>query len=312
VIGQGLQAKSNRRTKDPILILALDEINFLLKDSTTKDERLLLNTIFTWASNPSYRLILIGISNSVGNACAKQLHSLIKFEKEIIFEPYTEHDMVEIVKKRLGKQVGLVESVGITYLSKKLAKDNGDARSLLEIMSNAITQCKSSMTDNQLNDVGSTSPVVKLRHVMCALKESGRTPYAQIIANLPQTQKVVLCIAMTLSQVSSAWKTITFAQLRNYCSEASKQKILSELSMDSLIHTVGTLEDAGLLQYGEGDGSFGCRKVDNIYESTVSLGAQLEDVDCALGETLLQQDFYKRLCNFLKKNNKDNEDNVKR
>lgn len=78
-IGQALQLKPNRKTTDSTLIVALDEIDFLLQGiQRTKDESSLLNTILQWASQPSYRLILIGISNSVGDECAKRLHNLVK------------------------------------------------------------------------------------------------------------------------------------------------------------------------------------------------------------------------------------------
>jgi len=309
-IGQALQLKPNRKTTDSTLIVALDEIDFLLQGiQRTKDESSLLNTILQWASQPSYRLILIGISNSVGDECAKRLHNLVKFDKEIVFNPYTEYDMTEIVKRRLGKYEGLVERIAIAYVSKKVAKDNGDARYLLEIMSNAVTQCISAMKGEQLNEVGNNLPVIKLRNVMKALKDLGRTPYAGIIANLPQSQKVVLCIAMTLSQVSPAWKMITMSQLRDYCAQATQQQVLDELSIDSLVSIITALEDAGLLKVGEGD-TIG-RQDDNPYNWCLSLGTQLEDVECALGETLLDEgefgEFYQRLCNYVRGKDKHNE-----
>ena len=204
--------------------------------------------------------------------------------------------MVEIVKKRLGKYDSLVESIAIKFLSKKVAKDNGDARFLLGIMSSAFALCNSTLTKEQLNEEGdNNTPVVKLRHVMKTMKESGRVPYAEIISNLPQSQKVVLCIAMTLSQVSDAWNTMTFSQLRRYCAQASQQQVLTDLSQDGLVSIIRNLEDAGLFKIGEADNSFGQFGGDDIYDSPLSLGAQLEDVECALGETLFQNDFYKRL-----------------
>jgi len=230
----------------------------------------------------------------------------MQFDKEIVFAPYNEHDMVEIVMKRLGKNVGVVERNALAYASKKVAKENGDARYMLEIMSSAVTQCKSSMTEVELKKVSDHMSTIKLKHILKALKESGRTPYAKIIADLPQSQKVVLCIAMTLSQVSPAWKTITFAQLRLYCAEATNQEVLGQLSADSLHSIVSNLEDAGLLNIGEDNSPFRCHKDDNPYDWRLRLGAQLEDVDCALGETLLQQPFYKRLADYVRNSNKDN------
>jgi len=307
VISQALQLKPHRKTADPTLIIALDEIDFLLQGMGKGTEEIpLLSTILQWASQPSHRFILIGISNSVGNESAKRLHNLVKFDKEIVFNPYTEHDMTEIVKRRLGKYESLVERIAIAYVSKKVAKDTGDARYLLEIMSSAVTKCTSVMKNEELNKVGKNLPVIKLKHVMKALKDLGRTPYAAIIANLPQSQKVVLCIAMTLSQVSPAWRLITMSQLRTYCSQATQQSVLDELSIDSLVSVIRALEDAGLLKIGGGDIFVG-HNGDNPNEWLLSLGTQLEDVECALGETLLEKgSFYQRLCHYVREQNKNN------
>jgi len=69
----------SRKTLKPPLILVLDEIDFLLqgKDYSAADKSL-LNTILNWASKPSYKLILIGISNSVGNTLAKRIQNVVK------------------------------------------------------------------------------------------------------------------------------------------------------------------------------------------------------------------------------------------
>jgi len=74
---------------------------------------------------------------------------------------------------------------------------------------------------------------------MKALRESGRTLYAEIISNLPQYQKVVLCIAMILSQVSPL--------LWRYWANATHHDILACLSVDGHISTVRSLEGVGLL-----------------------------------------------------------------
>ena len=79
-VDEALKSKNNARTsKSKPLIFVLDEIDMLISGTTqSKDNKSILNTIFQWASDPSYRLILIGISNSVGNKDAKKFHSLAK------------------------------------------------------------------------------------------------------------------------------------------------------------------------------------------------------------------------------------------
>jgi len=59
-------------TKSAPLFLIIDEIDFLF--SGNKDTKSELSTVLRWASDPKNRLAVIGISNSVGDDCAKSLH----------------------------------------------------------------------------------------------------------------------------------------------------------------------------------------------------------------------------------------------
>jgi len=62
-----------------------------------------------------------------------------------MFEPYTEQELTAIVKN--VRNEGLVGNAAVTYLLKKIAKDNSDARSILAIMSSAATECNSTITE---------------------------------------------------------------------------------------------------------------------------------------------------------------------
>lgn len=72
---------SGKQRGDPV-VLVIDEINFCWKSLASSKKKgqesaeSALETIFRWASDPTFRLILIGISNSIGDNDAKAFHKL--------------------------------------------------------------------------------------------------------------------------------------------------------------------------------------------------------------------------------------------
>ncbi len=69
---------TSRKNKGPI-ILIVDEIDFLWKPKTKNlNSESVLDTIFDWASDVENRLVVIGISNSVGDESAKSIHHCVK------------------------------------------------------------------------------------------------------------------------------------------------------------------------------------------------------------------------------------------
>jgi Cdc6-like AAA superfamily ATPase len=55
------------------LILVLDEIDLVIRQLFSSKCDLDINSIFSWASEPDYKFILIGISNAVGSKDAKKI-----------------------------------------------------------------------------------------------------------------------------------------------------------------------------------------------------------------------------------------------
>ena len=57
------------------------------------------------------------------------------------FSPYTFHQLEEIIKSRLGKNLSrLFEESGIAFIARKVASLSGDARRALEICRQAVEQ----------------------------------------------------------------------------------------------------------------------------------------------------------------------------
>ena len=78
-IEKALSVKSGQKARD-FLILVVDEIDVLIKKSfeSKKDTESALSCIFRWASDPTFKLTLIGISNKVGSEEARLLHKQAK------------------------------------------------------------------------------------------------------------------------------------------------------------------------------------------------------------------------------------------
>ncbi len=76
---EGLEkALTSGKNKGPV-VLIIDEIDFLWKPKKNKQNKeSVLDTIFRWAADFENRLVVIGISNSVGDESAKSIHRGVK------------------------------------------------------------------------------------------------------------------------------------------------------------------------------------------------------------------------------------------
>jgi Cdc6-like AAA superfamily ATPase len=204
----------------------------------------------------------------------------------------------EILLKRLGGDVSLVDEKALVFASRKVAKGGGDARELLHVMSGAISEAKAKLTQKQLKEKGVSEIIIKLPHVMKALTGDKNHSMINIIKGLPQNAKTVLCVAVALGEVGSAWKYVSSTNLQKYCGEAAGHNVFDNWSSDSFRDTVGQLDDCGLIHEVEAD------QVDfqNAGETRYRIGVQIEDVELAISEILLTNQFYKTLVEFVKKN----------
>ncbi len=138
-------------------------------------------------------------------------------------------------------------------------------------------------------------PLVKVSHIMKALRQAMPGRHDDVIRGLPQAAKVVLCIAVTISQVWGPKAEISVATLKKFCVEASMHVIMDELGISQVMYLVETLSDAGLLIIGN-NGFFNPSESD----MKLKLGVQLDDVETALERSLLTEPFYRRLVDFVK------------
>ena len=217
-----------------------------------------------------------------------------------MFEAYTTEDLKTILRTRLaGTTDHVVAPAAIELISRKIAATSGDARRALDTMAKAVKMSLVGLKDVAAKPYDKNEPLVKLSHVMKAFKEGSDLPIVQTISQLPLVARVVLCVAIALSEVGPSWKVISMNKLRCYCAEATKHGILEALTNDQTVDTISTLKDAGLIIIGENGG-----EPENWH---LQLGVQLEDVEIALEKTLYQETFYQKLKSFVSDIDFDNE-----
>lgn len=209
--------------------------------------------------------------------------------------------MVAIIDKRLGPARNLVEASAIKFAAKKVSKLSGDIRQVLNVVMLAFTKCLDELSSDVLNKAVDQSVWVKLRHVMLALKDSGALPLANIISHLPQSCKSVLCIAVALQSCIPPRSPLTLGMLKKYCAEASSHSAvtLENTSNESYVDIVHQLADSGLFTIGGSDIFF--NMTSDPMQMQLSIQCGMDDVECAMGETLFNQSFFKTMFDSVRK-----------
>jgi len=254
-----------------------------------------------WAEDKELPFSMIGISNCVNDDNATRVRELAHSPRELIFSAYNQEDILAILEQRLGKKV--VDRKALQLISRRVAASSGDARRALEITSNAVAKCADLMSPEKLGavvedgDNNCMLPLVKLPHMMRAIREGMPMKHGDIICGLPQAAKVILCIAVSLSQVWGPTAEISISQLKKYCVEASHHAIMDDLGVGHVNTLVQMLVDAGLLVTGN-SGHFNSHDVN----AKLKIGVQMDDVEIALEQSLLKSGgFYQSLVDYVKR-----------
>ena len=227
------------------------------------------------------------------------MYPFMQSPRELVFAAYKEADILAILEQRLGKNI--VDHKALQLISRRVAASSGDARRALEITSNAVGKCADLLSRDKLDMIvdrdDECMPLVKLPHMMRAIREAMPVRHTDVIAGLPQAAKVILCIAVSLSQVWGPTAEISVSTLKRYCVEATHHAIMDELGIGHVFNLVGMLMDSGLLVAGN-RGQFDPHDVN----SKLMIGVQLDDVEIALEQSLLGEGgFYKSLVDYVKR-----------
>mmetsp|Transcript_6131 Transcript_6131/g.12636 ORF Transcript_6131/g.12636 Transcript_6131/m.12636 type:complete len:1844 (-) Transcript_6131:84-5615(-) len=278
------------------LVLVVDEVDMLFTSHGGVGETW-FKSLISICEDDDVHLSMIGISNSINDASAARIRNLANSPEELVFQTYTEQDLMAILQQRVGKKI--IDSKALELISRKIATNSGDARRVLELTYNAVNICLEASSEEELSQQlpDDHAPLVKVSHMMKAVRQAMPGRHEDVIRGLPQAAKVVLCIAVTISQAWGPKAEISVATLKKYCVEASMHAIMDELGISQVMNLVETLSDAGLLIIGN-RGFFDPSESD----MKLKLGVQLDDVETALERSLLTEPFFRRLADYVKKN----------
>ncbi|KAJ3364917.1 Origin recognition complex, subunit 1 [Allomyces arbusculus] len=175
---------------DPVLVLLLDELDLLV----TKRQGVMYN-LFEWAQAPRSRLIVVAIANTMDlpeRLLTKRVASRLGMER-IDFAPYTEPQLVEILRMRLGASCPVVNDNAITFAARKVSTVNGDARRLLDVTRRAVELAEVAGAAKAPKKIKNSIPVpVDVAHIKSAADEMYASPAAQLLVALATSGAVVV------------------------------------------------------------------------------------------------------------------------
>jgi Cdc6-like AAA superfamily ATPase len=187
----------------------------------------------------------------------------------------------------------------IEFVASKVAATSGDARKFLDLVSRSVFTCKEKLTKSALGSQ-MEKPVVKLPHAMMVIRETN-TRYKDLIESLPSYEKYTLCVGVNLSRALGSQK-LALGVLKSWCMEAfGLDPLLDSVSLEDFKGIIERLADNGLLRMTECDkGALSAEPMGNLLRYPVRFDLQLEDVESALEETVMKEDFYKRIVDKVK------------
>ena len=137
-------------------------------------------------------------------------------------------------------------------------------------------------------DLVHTKPVVMIRDAMLAVRETNHKS-KEVIESLTSLEKMTLCAGVHLSRKLDA-KVTTLGRLRQLTLDAFDMD--ADVSLEDFKGIIERLQDSGLLKLLRGRSN---DSVSSLINCPVLFDMQLEDVDSALEDTVLKEDFYRRM-----------------
>jgi len=179
-----------------VLIVVLDEIDIV------KDLDDLVYTLTRANSDiRSGGITIVGISNKLTFKESLDPRSLSTlYEHELVFPPYNSNELAAILKDRAAKgfKPGVIEPETLSLAAAIAAKESGDARLALKVISRAgeiaEEEGKSKITDAE---------------VQKAQKDAEEDIAYEVISTLPEHQKLVLYSIAMLTLQGSRYKKLT-------------------------------------------------------------------------------------------------------
>lgn len=281
--------RSSNDEKSAAIILILDEIDQLLGKKGTES---ILQQLCTWAKDENNVLSIIGISNAVGtNDKTKRMREFGMGDRSstLVFQAYKKADLVKMSQAKIGFTV--VHQRAHEFIAAKVANSSGDARQYLDLVQKAIIYCRRKMKLEQ-RAATHTKPCVTIRDAMMAIRETNQK-CKETIQSLTSYEKMTLCAGVHLARKLGG-KPVQLGKLRKLVMYAFGME--ADVSLEEFKGIIERLVDNGLLQLQEREkNAFTSTAMFNLLHYPVQFDLQLEDVDSALEDTLMKEDFYKRM-----------------
>ncbi len=179
-----------------ILIVVLDEIDVV------KDLDDLIYTLTRANSDiKSGGITIVGVSNKVSFKDELDPRSLSTlYENELVFPPYNSNELASILKDRVDKgfKKDMVEPAAVSLAAALAARESGDARLALKIISKAGELAEERGAD-----------IVMVSHVTEAAKYAEEDIAYELINTLPEHQRLIVYAIALLSIQGSRYKRLS-------------------------------------------------------------------------------------------------------
>jgi origin recognition complex subunit 1 len=251
--GDGERDESNEeRSKKPITVLMLDEIDYLV----TKKQTILYN-FFDWplrATNA--RLIVIGISNTINlpERLSLKLQSRLGGER-CHFKSYTVDETVAILKTRLdGDASEVFDEDAIKFASRKTGNLSGDIRKAFHMCKVAAQNAFDDYASGRRRIVEGSHPKVKISDV----QRGSRDMYTSIIhkaISCSSSYEALVLIAIGALKKAKVGKDIVsldvqemLTKIESIANGSGEERYLSaRLSLGDLLGILSRLGDVSTI-----------------------------------------------------------------
>jgi hypothetical protein len=210
--------------------------------------------------------------------------------EKVTFSPYEKDELVAIVESHYMGKI-MFDQDTLSLAAKTIRKRGGDARKMLDLVDKAVKEyykC-SNRVDCPPSDGNTPKPFVTMKHVIPHVRKQSET--AGYIEGLPQVAKVILCVAVTLTESEGFGETIEIDNLRHFAGSAAMNILAlngDEFSW-AFPELMQQLLDGGLLK-SESSSDFLPSTVDlRFTQDAVKALVGLEEVVCAVDQDLFQK-----------------------
>jgi len=296
------------KSQDAVTLVVLDEVDALIG---MKGSETMLQYLLRMANEEQYCLAIIGISNAIHNKTTDRLRQIgfdDSWNSKIVFPAYSKDDFLDIIKQKTGFSV-LTENTAF-YIAARVASNGGDARKFFDYVQTTIHVCLDRF-ESKLHPTKSQS-TTSIYDAMTAFK-SNSTDYKQLIAALPSIQKHLLCCGVWMSRYLNGAPVKT-SDLKTAVFHAYGHEVGTDMTLEEFKNTMELLESQSLLQVTFDD-PFSITKnkgpmqklshfvrpvcqfnnYASLLRSNTTFPAQLEDVESALEQTLMNDTLYRTL-----------------